>query len=371
MTMAEKNQLDRLLGYLAADPGNPALLIEAIETALAVPALDVAERLIAQLGDLRPGSFEAGFFAATLAMNRRDFARAAELLGPLVVSGAPPNARFNLAWSKAMIGEKPQALELLDPETTGEIATAAMLRTQLLHEAGEFETAIEFGKEALERFPDDAGLNSAMATLALDLEDGELARACAARGGEHPEALAAIGVLDLQDGDPGKARVQFDRSIAIREHNPRAWVGRGLTKLVEHDPAGAASDIDRGAQQFGDHIGSWIAAGWAHYLGGNLDAAAQRFERAYAIDPNFAESHGSLAVIDAARGNRESAQLRMATAFRLDRQCFSAVLAKIMLEAGDPAAAQALIEKAFNTPLGESGMTVASYMAGLARPTLH
>ena len=371
MSQAEKNQLDRLLGYLAVDPGNQSLLIDAIEAALAAPAPDVAERLVNELGELRPGSFEAGFFAATLAMNRRDFRLATELLSPLVEQGAPPNARFNLAWSKAMIGEKPGALELLDPETTDEIAGAAMLRTQLLHEAGEFGDAILFGKAALERFPDDAGLNSAMATLALDLEDVELARACAARGGDHPEALAAIGVLDMQDGDPATARAHFDRSIAIREHNPRAWVGRGLTRLVEHDPAAAASDIDRGAQQFGDHIGSWIAAGWAHYLAGDLDAAAQRFERAFAIDPNFAESHGSLAVIDAARGNRDSAQQRMVTAFRLDRECFSAVLARIMLEADNPAAAQGLIEQAFNTPLGQSGMTVATYMAGLARPTLH
>ena len=30
-----------------------------------------------------------------------------------------------------------------------------------------------------------------------------------------------------------------------------------------------------------------------------------------------------------------------------------------------------IIEKAFNAPLGQSGMTVASYMAGMAKPTLH
>ena len=371
MNQTAKDQLDRLLGFLASDPGNAALLSDAIEAALAVPALDTAQGLVVQLGELRPGSFEAGYFAATLAMINKDFARAAELLGPLVGAGAPPNARFNLAWSKAMIGAKGEAIELLDPETTDQIASAAMLRTQLVHEAGDFDSAMQFGKAALERFPDDAGLNASMATLALDLEDVELARACAARGGDHPEALAATGVLEMQDGSSAQARATFDRSLAIREHNPRAWVGRGLTRLVEHDPAAAALDIDRGAQQFGDHIGSWIAAGWAHYLAGDLDAAVQRFERALAIDPNFAESHGSLAVIDAARGEGDSARRRMNTALRLDRQCFSAVLAKVMLDAGSAEAAQTLIEQAFSTPLGGSGMTVSSYMAGLMRPTLH
>lgn len=371
MNQATTDQLDRLLGFLSVDPDNPSLLIDAIETALAVPALDVAQRLIAQLAEVRPGSFEAGYFAATLAMIERDFATAAELLTPLVAAGAPPNARFNLSWSLAMQGEKSAALDLLDAETTGLIPSAAMLRTQLLHEAGEFEAALEFGSAALEQYPDDAGLNSAIATLALDLEDEALARACAARGGDHPEALAAAGVLDLQDGDSAAARTRFDRSIAIREHNPRAWVGRGLTRLVENDPAAAAQDIDRGAQQFGDHIGSWIAAGFAHFLAGDIPAAAQRFERAYAIDPNFAESHGSLAVIDAARGDRDSALRRIEVALRLDRQCFSAVLAKIMIDAESPEAARALIEQAFNTPLNQAGITVSSYMAGLARPTMH
>lgn len=371
MNQPAKDQLDRLLGYLASDPDNAALLADAIEAAFAVPALNVAERLVAQLAQARPGSFEAGYFAGTLVMIQRDFAKAVQLLNPLVEAGAPANARFNLAWSKAMIGEKPAALALLDPDTTDQIASAAMLRTQLLHEAGEFEAAMEFGKAALQRFPEDEGLNSAVATLALDLEDADLARTCSARGGDHPEALAAAGMLEMQDGDPATARSSFDRSISIREHNPRAWVGRGLTKLVGRDPAAAALDIDRGAQQFSDHIGSWIAAGWAHFLAGDIDAAAQRFERALAIDPNFAESHGSLAVIDARRGDRDSAKRRTATALRLDRQCFSAVLAQVLLQSDDPAAGQALIERAFDTPLNEGGMTVASFMAGLARPTVH
>ncbi|MBX9645216.1 MAG: tetratricopeptide repeat protein, partial [Novosphingobium sp.] len=141
--------------------------------------------------------------------------------------------------------------------------------------------------------------------------------------------------------------------------------------LAGQDAAAAALDLDRGAQQFGDQIGSWIAAGWAHYLAGEVDAAAQRFERALAIDHNFAESHGSLAVIDAARGDNESARRRMQTALRLDRQCFSAVMAKVMLDAASPEEAKALFDQAFNTPLNAQGMTIASYMVGMVRPTLH
>lgn len=371
MNQHPKNRLDMLLGFLGQDPDNPNLLADAIEAAFAASDLGQARNLVDRLGDLRPGSFEAGYFSATLAMIERDFERACDLLDPLVDAGAPPNARFNLAWSKAMVGVKDRALELLDADTTSTIPAAAMLRTQLLHEGERFEEAMEFGKSALALFPDDAGLNSALATLALDLEDNDLARACSARGGDHPEALAVSGMLEMLDGDPGTALATFERSLAIRQHNPRAWIGLGLAKLAGQDAPGAASDLDRGAQQFGDQIGSWISAGWAHYLSGDIDAASQRFERALAIDHNFAESHGSLAVIEAARGNNDNARRLMETAFRLNRQCFSAVLAKVMLDAANPEEAQALLERAFNTPLNDQGMTITSYMAGMVRPTLH
>lgn len=371
MDHVAKEKLDRLMGYLAADPDNATLLIDVIEAALAARAHEQAERLVEQLQALRPGSYEADYFASQAAMIRRDFAGAAALLEPLVAAGAPPNARFNLAWSQAMLGRKETAKSLLDQATTDSLASAAMLKMQLMHEAGDVDAAFEFGKTAMERHPDDSGLLAAMATLSIDMEDIALARFCAEKAGDHPEALAAVGLLDLQDGNVLAARRAIEASLAVRNHNPRAWVGRGLIQLLERDPAAAALDMDRGAQQFGDHIGSWIGAGWAHYLAGEIDAAKDRFEHALAIDPNFSESHGSLAVIDAAKGDAESAKRRMVTALRLDRNCFSAVLAKIMLDAGNPEVAKELIEKAFSTPLDDTGMTVAGFLTGLTMPTVH
>ena len=369
--IAANSRLERLLGYLAVDPDNQTLIIDGIECALAANQTATAADLAGRLGELSTGSFEASYFAALVAMAERDYERAAALLEPLTGDGAPPNVMFNLAWSKGMLGAKDQALGLLGTATTNAIPAAAMLRTQLLHEAGDFEGALAFGKEVLALHPNDAGLNAAIATLALDQEDLELARACALRGSEHPEALAAMGMLAMQDGDPVKARTSFERSLAERHHNPRAWIGRGLTSLVERDPVAAAADLDCGAQQFGDHIGSWIAAGWSHYLAGDVDAAAQRFERALAIDPAFAESHGSLAVIDLARNDEGAARRRMATALRLDRNCFSAALAQAMLQASNPQVAKTLIEQAFETPLNAQGMTIAGYLAGMVRSTVH
>lgn len=366
-----QGHFQRLLGYLNSDPENPVLLADAIRAGLDAGDTDRVEALASQLRLVTPGGFEGEYLTGLIAMHHGDFAAAATRFDSILQTTDDLATRFNLAWSLAMTGDKSRALSTLTPNAVKRIAAAAMLRVQLLHEAEDFDSALCEGKEALVRFPDDAGLLAAMATLALDVDDVALARDCALRSGDHPEALAAIGVLDLQTGDVAAARLAFDRSLAAREHNPRAWIGRGLAGLTDQNPADAAHDLDRGAQQFGDHIGSWIAAGWAWYLVGEIDAAEKRFERALAIDPNFAESHGSLAVIDITKGAPEAARRKMTTALHLDRQCFSAALAGALLASDDPARAAAIVEQTMTTPIDGGEFTLASYLAGLTRPTLH
>ena len=127
--------------------------------------------------------------------------------------------------------------------------------------------------------------------------------------------------------------------------------------------------LDKGAEMFGDHLGSWIAAGWAYLLAGEHEQARDRFERARQIDPNFAESHGSLAVMDVLAGDSESAQRRMEVALRLDRACFSGAFAQMLMAsaAGDAGAAQRIADIALKQPLDDKGRTIADALARLAR----
>lgn len=370
MTAQPDDRLSRLIGYLQADPFNTQLLTDAVEAALAAGNLPSAEALNARLREAAPAGFEGQYLAGMIAMRQADFAQAAAIFAPLLANNDHANLRFNLAWSKAMIGDKPAALTLLDGKTVKAIPAAAMLQVQLLHEAGEFEAAWAVGQAALQSHPADIGLLAAMATLAMDLDDPAAARDYAARAGDHPEALAASALLVLQDGAAADAHRLFTRSLAIREHNPRAWIGLGLAALAQQDPAEAARAIDRGAQQFGDHIGSWIAAGWAHFIAGDPAAARQRFERALAIDDSFAESQGSLAVVEILAGDRDAGRKRALTAQRLDRECFSAALAQSLLSE-DPGLAQAIVDQAMQVPINDRGLTLASYLSGLTRPTVH
>jgi tetratricopeptide (TPR) repeat protein len=239
-----------------------------------------------------------------------------------------------------------------------------MLEVQLLHELGDFDRAAEAARHHVAAFPDHEGLAAAVSVLALDIEDLDLARACALKAANHPDALTTLATLALGQSQLGEAEKLFERALSANDHLPRAWIGLGLARLVEKDGR-AAADIDRGAQLFGDHIGSWIAAGWAHLIAGDLIAARQRFEQALGIDENFGESHGSLAVLDVLEGHDAEASKRIAIAKRLDRQSFSAAFAQVLLtaQAGKTESARALFEKILETPVNERGDTAAAALA--------
>jgi len=365
------NRLVRLLTYLEHDPDNASLLQDAAQTALDIADIDKAGDLVERLIIVNPEGYDGQFLAGVVAMHRKDFSEACTLFEKLADEHNSPVLKFNLAWSHAMTGNKSRSLELLDDGTMSGIAAATMLKVQLLHEAGKLNEALSAGKAGLKRFPADTGLLGVMATLAIDLEDVELARFCADRSGDHPEGLAAAGFLDLRSGATIEAKHLFEKSLQIREHNPRAWTGRGLIAIMEHDALSGARDLDRAAKQFERHVGAWIAAGWAYYLANELALARHRFEHALSLDANFAECHGSLAVMDIVTGNRDGGKRRMVTALRLDPRSFSAALANLLLNNDNPVQSKAIVERAMTTPLGSDGLTLTAFLSTVSRPTLH
>lgn len=376
MVEAKQAAYERLLGYLEQDRGNHALLLDAAEAAIDAgqpeAAIDLLDRAAAVAV---PGARERNL-AGLAAMHAGRFADAAASFGQLLDDGADnPGVRFNLAWSRAMAGDAEGALAVLDDATSVALPQAAALDVQLRHAAGEFEEAYARGKGHLARYPDDRGLAAAMSVLALDVEDRELAAACAAKAPDHPDALATLGTLALDDNDAAGAEALFNQALARNPDRPRAWVGRGLAELLTGQADKAPADIDRGAELFGDHLGSWIAAGWAYFVNGDLATSRARFEHALELDPTFAETHGSLAVLDLLSGDVEAARERAKVATRLDRQSYSAALAQAMLSAGDGNAekSRAIIERALHAPLDGTGRTLAQALArmGAGAASIH
>lgn len=363
------SRFDQLVSFLEQDPHNLNLAADAIEAAIAENRLDEADALLARH---RIDPQRAAYLEGLVAMHRQDWPNATARYRELFDAGEDaPAIRFNLGWSLAMAKRPEEALAVIDEATARSIPQAAELEIRMRHELGDFELAEARARALLGLHPDHRGLNAAVSTLAVDIEDDELAARCARQAGDHPEALTTLGTLALETENGGEARKLFERALELDPDSPRALIGLGLSRLIDEDHAAAAIELDRGAALFATHLGSWIAAGWAHFTAGDATTARARFQHALELDGNFAESHGSLAVLDVLEGHLDQARHRLAVAKRLDRASFSAALAEILLAAGsgDAEKSRRIFETALATPLGASGRTLAQSFARLGTRT--
>ena len=364
------SRFERLLGFWESDRGNVRLLADAAAAALdegrGEEALVLLERGEAE-GQAPPELLNLKGLAA-LASRRADAAR--DAFAALAAAGlGGPAVRFNLAAAEAGLGDHEAVLALLDEETVAAVDGGPLLRIRALHHLGRVDQALEEGAVHAEARPGDGALMGALAQIALDAEQPELARAYAERAGSDPEGLAAAGTLRLDEGRADEALDLFRRAAAAAPHSARAALGLGSALLAGGDAAAAVEPLERAAEGFGDHPGSWIAAGWARYLRGDRAEARERFERALACDDNFAESHGALAVVDIAEGHVDEGRKRLEIATRLDRQCFSAALARTLLleREGHQAAADKVRAAALAAPVDAAGRTLAEALAALGR----
>lgn len=368
-TEAAVERLNNYLGYLDQDPANLSLLRDTAMAAVDANDPAKANALFSQLEEKGALSDDDQNQAGIAAMRSGDQVRAQRLFNALLAEKPEDSGlKFNLAWSLALAKDFEGAQARLDPAAIEALPQAAMLDLQLRHEKGDFEDAASVAQEYLKQHGDYPPLLAAISVLAMDVEDEELARDCALRAGNHPDALTTLATLDLGEQKNAEARIMFQQALDANPHSPRAWIGMGLTDMADGDSANAVANLDRGAEIFGDHLGSWIAAGWGYFLSGNIEMARERFETALSLDDSFAESHGSLAVIDLLQGDRASCERRMEIARRLDRQSFSTAFAQMLLAAsdGDADKAQRIFEMAIKQPIDAKGRTIADALGNLA-----
>lgn len=364
--LSEASRFARLSALLEQDPRNLNLISDAAQAAVDEGRGEEALALLDRHAAIAPLPAGAQHVAGLAEMARNNWDGAAARYQGLIDAGhdAPP-VRFNLAWSLAMARRFGEALPFLDEATSAALPQAAQLEIHLLHDSGDLDQALDRAKALIGLHPDHRGLNAAISTLAIDMEDSALAERSARAAGDHPEALVTLGTLALNEDDPESAARLFDAALARNPNGARAWIGRGLVSLLGEDKARAVAELDKGAELFGSHIGSWIAAGWAHIVAGDLATGKARFETALALDDSFGETQGSLAVVDILEGRIEEGRRRAEVAARLDRQSFSTALASMLLAAGDgdKDKARRIFEIALRTPIGEDGRTLAGTLA--------
>lgn len=364
-----KEAFATLLKFLEQDPDNQELLRDAAEAALAANETQAAIHILDRLGSLRV-LYDAELNLRAIALMRSGLHELAAEGFAELLKRAPDNSSlvFNCAWALSLCQRLDDASALLTDELIGELPQAAALKVQLAHETGEFDQAFALAKTAITEFPEYGPLLAAGAVLAMDMDEVDLAREWASSAPEQPDSQTTLGMLALADNDRARAERLFSQALAVRPNSPRAVIGTGLAALASGQHTEAAKRLDQGAQMFGSHLGSWIAAAWAHLLAGDGATARARLERAMQEDANFAETHGSLAVLDMIDGKLDDAQRRAETALRLDRKSVSGGFAKALLyaAAGDDEKAQKIISLALSQPALPDGTTLGQMIARMA-----
>jgi tetratricopeptide (TPR) repeat protein len=363
------SRLASLLGFLEFDPDNLSLLTDAANAALDESDLATAESLLERHRTIAPLTPPLLNVQGLVAMRQGRLEEAAAAFTALRAEGHDhPGVRFNLAWVRALQGQHEDVLSLIDDDVMAIAPRAASLKVQALHHLGQIEEALAVGQGLSERMPDDDALLGALSVAAMDADDYALARHYAetAKGGS--DALTTRGLVSLNEDDPAAAISLFDAALAEHPEAPRAWLGKGLGLLAQGEADAAAPCLEKGAEIFGDHLGSWIAVGWTHFIRKDMAAARKCFDHALTLDENFAETHGGLAVLDIADGNDASARRRADIALRLDKECFGGILARtLLLEMdGKPELAAKIRERAMNIPIGIDGKTLAQAMMGMS-----
>jgi tetratricopeptide (TPR) repeat protein len=362
------SRLKVLQGYLDSDPHNLNLIADAAEAALFESRLNEAQELIDRYrsqSNLTPPLMN---IAGIVAMRQGQCDEAAAIFDSLLASGVDdPSVRFNRAWVSALLGEHETVLSLLDEDAVAVTPRAAALRVQAHHHLGQLEEALAEGEALTERFPGNDALLGALSVAAMDNDDYALAKHYAETAQGGSDALTTRGLVALNDDDPAGAINLFDRALDEHPGAPRAWLGKGLGLLAGGNADAAVPCLEKGAQIFEDHLGSWIALGWTHFVRKDMSAARAAFEEALRHDDNFAETHGALAVMDLVDNQIDSARRRTDIALRLDKECFGGILARtLLLEMdGKPELAAKIRDRAMSMPMSVDGKTLAQAMAGL------
>lgn len=344
-------RLERLQRYLLEDPANPALLADAFETALSCGAHGQAEEWLEAAEALGGDRTQWTFRRARLAIARRDLAGAAALLEGLQRElGEHPAIVHDLAYVRMLQGDLAACRSLLQPwmecrktDVQGPAEAAVQTALQVLwlralHRLQLLQEAVDWAREQAESGGLHAPAKGVASLIALDLGDFAAALdwsdAALEADPRQMEALVARACVALAEGQAGDATLFLRRALEINPVDGRAWSTLGLATLQERNLPLAQSQLETAVRHLPGHVGTWHALGWTLLLQGARADALEAFDRALALDRNFAESHGAVGLLLALEGRTADAQHHLDVADRLDARNLTARYARAWL-AGD------------------------------------
>ncbi|MGC7406514.1 tetratricopeptide repeat protein [Pandoraea pneumonica] len=331
-------RLERLLGYLKADPGNDALRADAFDVALATGHWSLAQGLLDEVPAQQRVAPLWTYRAGMLALAHRNWdAAEAVFTGLREASGDNAALVHNLAYIAFQRADyaRVEALlsPLLDAEDADDATRALWLRAA--HRAFHFTEALERVRrwQAVGVLgPQAAGVASLIAVDAASFpEITPWAQYALQQLPSQPEALVALGSMALGQQQGEQAKQCFGAALDKNPEEGRAWSGLGFALLMLQQAEASRDAFARAVHYMPTHIGTWHGKGWAALTSQMMADARADFDHALELDRNFAESHGAVAVVACMEGREADAQAAIERALRLDPACVGANFARALL----------------------------------------
>ncbi|CAM4163742.1 tetratricopeptide repeat protein [Pseudoalteromonas byunsanensis] len=213
---------------------------------------------------------------------------------------------------------------------------------------------IEQAQQVLEKYlPEQANAEALglYAMCCLDLDDKDKAEHFAnlalQQSQTQLDALLALASCELAKHEIANAEYFVEKCLEINPMIGRTWSLAGQINLYNAQYTAAVETLSKAVTLMPDHIGTYHLLAWAYLILNDVDKAAEQFEQALELNPNFADSHAGLAIIAINRGQFDVAKTLTKKALRLDAHSFTALYAQSLLAAqdGDEDAASKMIEQ--------------------------
>lgn len=342
MTSPEvKSRLEKLLGYLAADPSNPHLIAELIPLALRAGQPEVAQAAVSAALKKAPQDAAVRFHAGTLALATAQPGLALELFSQLLADGeVHPAIQYNAAYAAFRNSEPARALELTEAipaELESQVPELRKLQAQCLHFLERESEAVAKLLDYTAAVPDDAEGWGLLAMIAADDSQEDVVTVASARAlALNPESTLAhlgLGTIALDAREADTALRHFSFVVEKHPFNGRAWSGLAFAQTLRLELAESERSFIKAVEFMPNHIGTWHGLAWLQILRKDLIGASHSLQKAMDIDHNFAETHGSVAVIAALEGRDADARFSMRRALGLNKDCASGLYAQTLLQA--------------------------------------
>lgn len=360
-------RLQKLKHYLSEDPDNINLLHDVIDLSLATAATDETQALLARANALAPAHPRTLFQQALCSMSQHNFIEAEKALITLYQE-YPDNqgVSYNLALCRVMQGNFHEAEPILSGLhlSQGRFLQGDLLYLRTLHHLGDTSRALLLAEQTVNAHPEDPDALGIYSLLLMDSNQVEAAVPFAEKAIElkpdNLEALSTLGAHALENFDTEDAKRHFETAIKVQPQDGRSWMGCGLAALIDQDMELGEACLEKALHYMPSHLGTWNALAWVRIMKGNITSAEQAIDTAMERDRTFSENHGTLAVIQILQGKRDVARESIKRALKLDKQCFSANFAQVLML--DPDSDQEKIQKRIQilirSPIVVGGTTI-------------